>query len=79
MAMNEKERNIVFDIREHIGVLNTYSNGWTKELNMVAWNESNPKYDIRDWDQNHQHMSKGITLHKDEMEKLYALLQEQAF
>jgi len=71
MAVNEKEKSeIVFEIKDHVGVIKTYPNGWSKELNVVVWNNGNPKYDIRDWDQDHEHMSRGITLHADELKKL---------
>ncbi len=74
--MNEKERtDIVFEITEHIGVITTYGNGWTKEINMVAWNDAKPKYDIRDWNPDHQVMSRGITLHSKEMREICKLLR----
>ncbi len=67
MSTNYDEREISFDIVEHIGVLSTFGTGWTKELNLVSWNGGVPKYDIRDWDPAHAHMSRGITLQEDEM------------
>lgn len=73
--MNEREKtDIVFEITEHIGVINSYNNGWTKEINMVAWNDAKPKYDIRDWNPDHQVMSRGITLHSGEMRQICQLL-----
>ena len=80
MATNEKERTeIVFDIKRHIGVISNYPTGWKKELNIVAWNEGNPKYDIRDWDPEYKHMSRGITLHKDEAKALGDMLATEKF
>ena len=38
-----------YEITEKIGVLSENAKGWTKELNMVSWNEHDPKYDIREW------------------------------
>lgn len=32
--------------------------GWTKEINMVSWNEHDPKYDIREWAPDHSRMGK---------------------
>ena len=61
-----------YEITEHIGVLSENAKGWTKELNMVSWNEHEPKYDIREWAPDHEKMGKGVTLSKDEM----AALQE---
>lgn len=67
------DRNITYEIREHLGVISEYDNGWRKELNMVSWNGSAPKYDIRDWAPGHDRMSKGITLRADEMDRLAEL------
>ena len=80
MAANEKERNeIVFEIKRHIGTITAYPTGWKKELNLVAWNENNPKYDLRDWDPDHKHMSRGVTLHKDEARVLADMLAKEKF
>lgn len=69
--MTEKtDRTISFEVKEHIGVVATYSSGWSKELNLIAWNGAAPKYDIRDWDETHTHMSKGVTLFEGEMQTL---------
>ena len=51
-----------FDIKQHLKVLSTNKQGWTKELNIVAWGENDPKLDIREWNQTYERMSKGITL-----------------
>ena len=41
--------DIKFEIVKKIGVLSKATSGWTKELNLVSWNDREPKYDIRDW------------------------------
>ena len=51
-----------FEITKNIGVLSESARGWTKELNMVSWNEREPKYDLREWNPDHTRMGKGITL-----------------
>ena len=61
---------IKFEIVKHIGVLSEGNNGWKKELNLVSWNDREPKYDLRDWNENHDKMGKGITLTRDELDKL---------
>lgn len=58
---------ITFKIVEKIGVIAEYQTGWTKEINMVSWNEGEPKYDIRDWSPDHERMSRGVTLREDEL------------
>lgn len=47
-------------------MISTSTKGWTKELNIVSWNGAAPKYDIRDWAQDHEKMGKGITLTEEE-------------
>ena len=66
--------DILFEIREEIGVLREYGNGWKRELNMVAWNGAEPKFDIRDWNPEHTYMSRGITLSEAEAEAVYERL-----
>ncbi|MBR4544152.1 MAG: YdbC family protein [Lachnospiraceae bacterium] len=66
--------DIKFEIVEEIGVLSESSKGWRKELNLVSWNGAAAKYDIRDWAPEHEKMGKGITLTKEEAEKLKELL-----
>ncbi len=63
--------DIKFEIKETIDVLSESAKGWTKELNLISWNGREPKYDIRDWSQEHEKMGKGITLSNDELKKLF--------
>jgi hypothetical protein len=65
-----------FEITERIGILSESAKGWSKEINLVSWNDREPKYDIREWDPEHEKMSKGITLNKDEVIKLRDCLNE---
>ena len=65
---------IKFEITENIGVLSESSKGWTKEINLVLWNNYPVKFDIREWDPDHKKMGKGITLNVDEMKKLKELI-----
>lgn len=62
--------DIKYEIVEKIGVLSTTDKGWSKELNLVSWNDREPKYDLRDWNENHDKMGKWITLTRDELDKL---------
>ena len=66
--------DIKFEIKEELGVLSECTKGWTKELNLISWNDGAPKYDLRDWAPNHEKMGKGITLSADEVQELYKLL-----
>lgn len=68
--------DIKFEIKEQLGVISESPKGWKKELNLISWNDGDPKYDIRDWDPMHEKMGKGITLTREEATKLYKLLSQ---
>ncbi len=76
-SRNRSQGEIEFEVKSRIGILQTYSTGWTKELNIIAWNGGASKYDIRDWNPEHTSMSRGITLHEEEAVNLMKLLNER--
>lgn len=65
---------IKYEITEELGVISETAKGWTRELNMVSWNDREPKFDIRDWSPDHSKMSKGLTFTLDEIDELKKLL-----
>lgn len=75
--MSDYEREVTFEIVEHIGVLATSSTGWRKEINLVRWNGAAEKYDIREWDPSHDRMSRGITLKENEMRVLLEVMRRR--
>jgi hypothetical protein len=68
--------DIKFEIKEELGVISETSKGWKKELNLISWNEKAAKYDIRDWDLEHNKMGKGVTLTKEELKGLRDILNK---
>jgi len=68
--------DIKFEITKHIGVLSEGSKGWRKELNLISWNDREPKYDIRDWSPEREKMGKGVTLSDIEITELKRLLAD---
>jgi len=68
--------DIKYEVTKHIGTLSEGSKGWTKELNLVSWNDREPKYDIRDWSPGREKMGKGVTLSVEEVAQLKSLLGE---
>ena len=56
------------------GVISTMSNGWKKELNKVAWNDGEAKFEIRSWSKDHQRMGKGISFTEEELVTLANIL-----
>jgi len=67
-----------YEIVEKIAVLSESSKGWTKELNLISWNDRDPKYDIREWAPNGEKMGKGITLSDEEVVVLKKALAERS-
>lgn len=67
---------VTFEIVQSIACLSEEKNGWTKELNLVAWNGNAPRYDLRAWSSDHTKMGKGVTLSRDELVSLKEVLNE---
>ena len=67
---------IKYEIIKKIGVLSATASGWEKQLNLISWNDREPKYDIRDWSPDGEKMSKGVTLSKEELAVLKVLLEK---
>jgi hypothetical protein len=67
---------IKFEIINRIGVLSKSSSGWEKQLNLVSWNDRDPKYDLRDWAPDGEKMGKGVTLSIEELLALKELLNK---
>ena len=60
----------------HIGKLCEPNNGYTKEFNLVSWNNREPVYDIRTWNADHTEWKKGITITHNEMRKFRKLFND---
>ena len=69
---------VTFEIKAQLGVLEEYPTGWKKEMNMVSWNGNAAKIDIRDWDPEHEKMSRGITLNEKEAANLLDIVTDKA-
>lgn len=61
---------IKYEIIETLAVLSESSKGWKKELNLISWNNREPKYDVREWSEDHTKMGKGVTLTLSELQIL---------
>ena len=73
------ERTITRERVREFGVLSSSSSGWTKELNLVRWNDNTPKLDIREWSSDKSRIGKGITLRKEEAVMLRDILNDIDF
>jgi len=65
-----------YEVVQEICVLSENSSGWTKELNLVSWNDREPKFDLREWAPRRGKMGKGITLTRDEMSMIISAVTE---
>ncbi|NLL63391.1 MAG: hypothetical protein GX241_04010 [Ruminococcaceae bacterium] len=65
-----------YEIVDQFGVFSENAKGWTRELNLISWNGGKPKYDVRDWDPEHEKMGKGITLSEEEFTALRELMNK---
>ncbi len=68
--------DIKYEIKENVGTLSESPKGWTKELNLISWNNREAKYDLRDWAPEHEKMGKGITLTREELKSLRDILND---
>lgn len=65
---------IKYEIKKSLGAVSESAKGWKKELNLISWNDKEPKYDLREWDPEHIKMGKGVTLSAEELKKLRDIL-----
>lgn len=75
--MANKNGDFKYEVINELGVVSEGSKGWKKEFNRVSWNGGEPKYDIRDWDETHEKMGKGITISEQELRKLKELIDAE--
>ena len=53
---------IKYEVVQRIAVLSQRPRGWERQLNLISWNDGEPKYDTRDWSPVGTRMGKGISL-----------------
>lgn len=64
-----------FTIVESFGSFHTEPrSGYTKEVNLVSWNDAKPKFDIRPWSPHHDKMGKGLTFTQEEFVRLHIIM-----
>lgn len=70
-------KEIQYEIVKEIAVLSRNDSGYTKEINLIAWNGNAPKIDIRSFSPNREKCGKGITLTADEAAMLLEALKTE--
>lgn len=74
----EKKNELSYEVIKKFGVLDSDSK-MPKELRLISWNGSEPKYDLRGWgvdDEGNEKMTKGITLDGEELQSLLDILKQ---
>ncbi|MEG2018246.1 MAG: PC4/YdbC family ssDNA-binding protein [Clostridium sp.] len=66
--------DLKYEIKETIATISESSKGWKKELNLISWNDKEPKFDLREWAPEHEKMGKGATLSREELKVLKEIL-----
>ena len=79
-----KDKEFSYEITEHMVDLSENNGGWIKQMNKVRWGSSAPVVDLRKWhypngSSEPDKMGKGITLTKDEMQRLLDYLKGYNF
>ena len=64
------------EVVQRIAVLSQRPRGWERQLNLISWNDGEPKYDIRDWSPDGTRMGKGISLSGEELAILKGILED---
>ena len=75
--MAKEKKEFFYEIINELGEISKGSKGWRKEFNRVSWNGAEPKYDIREWDEKHERMGKGVTLTKNELLKVKEVIDKE--
>lgn len=70
-------KEIQYEIVKEIAVLSRSDGGYTKEINLIAWNGNAPKIDIRSFSPNREKCGKGLTLTADEAAALLGALKKE--
>lgn len=77
MLEDKKMRDIQYELVKEIAVLSRSGGGYTKEINLIAWNGNAPKIDIRSFSPNREKCGKGLTLTADEAAALLEALKKE--
>lgn len=67
---------IKFEIIDTLGVISENETNFKKKLTLISWNEREPKYDIRPWNEDYTKMKKGLTFSLSELQKLKEILND---
>lgn len=70
-------KELKYEIINKLGIISQGNKGWHKALTRVSWNQGEPKYDLRTWDEEYKKAGKGITLSEEELRELKKLIDAE--
>ena len=68
--------NVKYKIHQNLLMLPALDSKLHIEINLISWYDKEPAFDIRKWSDDHEKMSKGITLNEKEYKALMAKFKE---
>ena len=66
---------MTMEVIKKIALISGSETGYRKELNIMSWNEREPKYDLRNWSPEGIPL-RGVTLTEDEAKELQKVLND---
>jgi len=73
-----KDSDFTYEIKKHIATLSTNRfDNTALELNLISYRGAEPKLDLRKWKKDTNQLLKGVTLNREEAEKLKNALVEE--
>ena len=74
----KRDNDFTYEIKKHIATLSTNRfDNTALELNLISYRGAEPKLDLRKWNKSTNQLLKGVTLNKEEAEKLKNALVEE--
>ena len=68
-------KDFKYEIKEHIGTVSSANGGrFALEVNLISYNDTPAKVDVRRWDRDTDKMLKGITMTREEAQILGQIL-----
>ena len=74
--MYKDQSNYDFKIQKEIGIVSEKPSGWTLELNLVSFNGKGAMYDLREWNDDHTALRRGIRLSESDLRSLMKVIKK---
>lgn len=65
-----------FNVVKDFGVIGDTGGKWQTHLALVSFNDKEPKYDIRQWNEDMSRMGKGVQLNDGQLYDLMCMIED---